>query len=362
MVEMATRLSVIDCAGSPREIGLAHGEACRDVIADGLGRWADAIEARRGEAADAYLRRFLGGSGYLAMAEQLAPDLMTELRAIAEGADQPLDRILAYNLMDEEWTFSKEDTGLRPAGQAPGCTSIALGTRVIAQTMDIPGVHDGTQVALRIRPDAGPDQIVFSAAGMIGLNGANAAGVGVVVNSLAQLLSSRDGLPVSLVVRGIVGRATAAEAAAFVEAAPHAIGQHYLIGDGTETISLEAAANPSAALGAGSVRRVAVGERYVHANHPLADLERGPEADEMEHRSNTQARQHRAEALLGDGGGATAVEAVLADREAPISCSREHGWMTFGGTSITWDGDGLPAVRIAPGPPHETAWETVGWA
>ena len=356
MVETATRLRVVDCAGSPREIGLAHGEACRDLIAEGLGRWGAAIEARTGEDADAYLRRFLQGAGFLAMAERHAPGPAGELPAVAEGANQPFERILAYNLMDEEWTFSREDAGLRAAGPAPGCTAIALGARVIAQTMDIPNVHDGTQVALRIRPADGPDQIVFSAAGMIGLNGANAGGVGVVVNSLAQLPSSRDGLPVSLVVRGILGRPTAAEAAAFVESAPHAIGQHYLIGDGTETVSLEAAAN--------GVHRVPVGERYVHANHPLVNLEREPDADAMERRSNTHARHSRAEELTKHGvddADAADVEEALGDREAPISLDRSRASMTFGGTSIAWGSDGVPTVRIAPGPPHEVAWQTVGW-
>ena len=353
MVETATRLRVVDCVGEPRAIGLAHGEAWRDLIAERLGRWAAAIEARTGEDVDGYLRRFLEGTRFLAMAEEHAPGPTTELKAIAEGANQPLDRILAYNLMDEEWTFSREDAGLPAAGQAPGCTSIPLGRRVIAQTMDIPSVHDGTQVALRISPKAGPDQIVFSAAGMIGLNGANAVGVGVVVNSLAQLPSSRQGLPVSLVLRGILGRSTAAEAAAFVESAPHATGQHYLIGDGRETISLEAAAN--------GVKRVPVGERYVHANHPLANMARDADADEMERRSNAHARHDQAEALIAADSDASAVEAVLADREAPISCAREQGFMTFGGTSISWGADGPPTVRIAPGPPHETTWQTVGW-
>ncbi len=353
MVEMATGLRIVDCAPEPQAIGLAHGESCRDLIVDGVGRWAAGIEARAGESADAYLGRFLDGSGFLRMAEEHAPGPTTELKAIAEGANQPLDRILAYNLMDEEWTFARDDAGLRAAGPAPGCTAISLGTWVIGQTMDIPSVHDGTQVALRIRPDDGPDQTVFSAAGMIGLNGANAAGVGVVVNSLAQLPSSRQGLPVSLVVRGILGRSTAAAAAAFVESVPHATGQHYLIGDGRETISLEAAAN--------GVRRVPVGERYVHANHPLVNLERGPDADEMERRSNTHARHERAEALIGGGLDAATVEVALADRKTPISCARDRGFMTFGGTSISWDGDGPPTVRIAPGPPHEVAWWTVAW-
>jgi len=106
---------------------------------------------------------------------------------------------------------------------------------------------------------------------------------------------------------------------------------------------------------------VPVGERYVYANHPLVNLERDADADESERRSNTHARHERAGELLRDSTDAGQVEAALADRHAPISCARQDGWMTYGGTSISF-GDGPPIVRIALGPPHETAWQTVGWA
>ena len=40
-------LPVVTCAGSPGERGERHGEALRALIGQGLGRWAESIEAKR---------------------------------------------------------------------------------------------------------------------------------------------------------------------------------------------------------------------------------------------------------------------------------------------------------------------------
>ena len=87
------------------------------------------------------------------------------------------------------------------------------GTPVLAQTMDIPDLHDGTQIVLRVRAGDAPETQVLAYAGMLGLTGANAAGVGVVVNNLEVLRSAPDGLPVVFVTRGILARERQADAA-----------------------------------------------------------------------------------------------------------------------------------------------------
>ena len=54
------------------------------------------------------------------------------------------------------------------------------------------------------------------------------------------------------------------------------------------------------------------------------------------------------------------IEQTLEDRQAPISCARKAGFMTFGGTSIAFTSP--PTVRIAFGPPHESPWTTIPWS
>jgi isopenicillin-N N-acyltransferase like protein len=347
MATTSTRVPVLECSGSPRRIGLAHGEAARDLIAQGLDRWRANLDQKRGNAS-AYIDGFLARTSFLATIEQHLPHLLEEMRGIAEGSGQPFEHILAYNLLDEEWSFRADKLG----DIAPGCTAVAIAGTAIGQTMDIPTVHDGTQVVLAIEPEHGPSQRVFTAAGMLGLNGANSAGVGVVVNNLAQLPSSANGLPVICILRHILEHETAAEAAAWAESVPHAVGQHYLIGDPAEIISIEGAAN--------GVYRVPVTERYVHANHPLANPAVSPDAPKMEELSNTHGRAARAEELARSSRDQADLQRILEDQQAPISREPRNGVMTFGGTSI-----GLaspPTMRVTSGPPHESQWVDVDWA
>ncbi len=340
-------LRILDLVGSPREIGRQHGEGARDLITHGIGSWLDVHRVRHGDA-DRFVERFLASTAFRRAIDRYTPALADELKGIAEGARQPLPRILAYNLMDEEWSFSERRLALEP----PGCTVVGLRGSMIGQTMDIPDVHDGTQVALRISPDDGPCQVVFSAAGMIGLNGANDAGVGIVVNNLAQIPSSPNGLPVLCVLRGALAQRSAKAAMEFIASVPHAIGQHYLMIDGQEMIALEADAT--------TVSRVPVARRYAHANHPVVARTVDPAAAAYEALSRTRERQRQAEKLLVGVTEAVSAAEVLNDTVGPISRAPRGGYMTFGATVI--EVADPPRVRIAPGPPHQTAYSDVPFA
>ncbi|MGI9253749.1 MAG: C45 family autoproteolytic acyltransferase/hydrolase, partial [Thermomicrobiales bacterium] len=351
VIEFASSIWTVDCAGSPREIGRAHGETARMAIDLGWRNWSAAIAERHGMDADAYLKTFFGSTDYLPAIRAYAPDLLEEIEGIAEGSEQRPERILALNLLDEEWEYSKRGR------KAPGCTvaAVADGTLkvpVLGQTMDIPSVHDGTQLALRIRPKDGPAVIVFAFAGMIGLMGCNEAGVGVVVNNLEVLPASKTGLPVSFVMRGILARRTLSAAANFVRDTPHATGQHYAIGapDGFRAFEAWGGGVEDVPVRAGS---------YVHANHPLAasGLRLDPKATYAA--SRTLERQAVTEASAPQAHDQAGLEQVLMDTTAPVSREIGDGYMTFGAISMTLSAP--PVVHIAPGPPHRTEWSEVGW-
>lgn len=345
MALISTLIPVIECAGDPHEVGRAHGGAARELIAMGMDRWRAKLAEKRGDAGE-YISDFLTRTAFLPEIERYTPDLLVELHGIADGSGQPFAHLLAYNLMDEEWNFRTDKLG----DLAPGCTAVAILGAAIGQTMDIPTVHDGTQVVLAIEPTEGLAKRIFTAAGMVALNGANRAGVGVVVNNLAELPSSAHGLPVVCMVRGILEQETASAAASWVESVPHAIGQHYLVGDSLEVIGLEGAAN--------AVYRTEMTNRYVHANHPIT-AHASSDARDLKALANTHERHARAEALVQGASDQAGVERILADTETPISRQPCDGFMTFGGTSI-----GLtvpPTMRVTAGPPHESPWTTIAW-
>ncbi|HEU0114120.1 MAG TPA: C45 family peptidase [Thermomicrobiales bacterium] len=349
-VERNRELLVVDAAGAPRDLGRRHGETARPLIAAGLDRWFAAIERRHRVPATAYIDQFLAETDFLPTIETWTPELLEEIRGVAEGAGQPLPTMLAFNLLDEEWAYAHDRA--RPA---PGCSAVGIQPApgrptLLGQTMDIPQIHDGCQIALRLAPDDRPALVVLSYAGMIGLTGANEAGLGVVVNSLATLPVSRRGLPVAFVLRGVLAWTNLADAAAFVRSVPHAIGQHYGIGSPDGIRSFEG-------WGDGVVETTPDGPRVLHTNHPLGGQSEVGDRETIYAGSTTWVRLaclRRQAATLTDR---IALETALSDTSAPISVAPRPGFMTFGATSMKLIAP--PEIRIAPGPPHLTPFVDV---
>jgi isopenicillin-N N-acyltransferase like protein len=219
------------------------------------------LGARAPKDIDAYCARFLADTTLIERARSVTPNLYAELEGIAQGAHQPLARIAAYNLMDEQWWYDAS-----PDAPPPGCSLIAVpvnGGHVLAQNMDLPAHMDGAQVALRLGGPDMPQTIVLSAAGLIGLTGANAAGVAIGVNTLLMLDHAADGLPVAFAMRHALGARDRAGAMARLGAAGHASGQHYAIVSKGGVTAAECSARSCATL------PVPEGRALLHTNHPL---------------------------------------------------------------------------------------------
>ena len=131
--------------------------------------------------------------------------------------------------------------------------------------MDLGWYTDGFQALLEVDDGEAPAALVFTTAGMLGLLGVNAAGVGVCVNSLPQLPSAPEGLPVAFVIRRLLQARAAEEALGLVQTLPHATNQHYVIAGPGVARSFEA--------GAGGVTEYLPPDptRVLHTNHPLSD-------------------------------------------------------------------------------------------
>jgi isopenicillin-N N-acyltransferase-like protein len=337
---------IVDCRGGGRERGRAHGEALRAQIGGLLERWDADVAVRLRRPPAALVSDLVGATGFVDAIRRHTPDLLEEVRGIAEAAGAAFERILALNLMDEEWWYTAPDQ------PRDACSLLAVAGRdghppVLAQNMDLPELMDGAQAILRWDGDAG-SSVVLTAAGMLGLTGVSAAGVGVCVNTLPMLSHSSDGLPVAFVMRGVLEQASAAEAAAFLEHVPHASGQHYALADRDGVAGYECSA-------AGAVRSDDGSGRLCHTNHPLKSGDLDPlrrAAGEPDSHTRLAAIESAARAVASGAD----CERVLADRDAPLCVVPEpgHPWITFG--SIWAELSSPPRVRIAPGPPDRTAW------
>jgi isopenicillin-N N-acyltransferase like protein len=87
---------VVDCSGDGRIRGRMHGEAAKGLVRDALQRWADATAGAAGIPMTRYVSAFLSDTALLPVMENQLPDLVEEMRGIAEGGGVLFDQVAAY--------------------------------------------------------------------------------------------------------------------------------------------------------------------------------------------------------------------------------------------------------------------------
>lgn len=335
--------------------GNAHGEEFRDLIAEAMTRWREALARRENIPPERYIAEFLSSTGFAASARELSPDLFAEVEGIAAGSGQPFDDVLVYNLMDEEWRYERDPS--------IGCSTIGTfiehgghqDAPVLGQNMDLPATMRGSQIVLQIERADGPDQVVLSGAGMIGLLGVNAAGLGVCVNSVRALPSAAEGLPVAFVIRELLLRADAAAAAAHLESIPHASGQHYAIGDptgirGYECSSKGCVAGPE-------------GRQLLHTNHiqwsPYEDASNDSQHAFEAHGTHTRLTSLRNGVDQVRSFGDLQRLLSITDNGLCVVPTPERQVETF--CAVEFLLTDPPLVRVAPGRPDQAPWQSIHW-
>ncbi|MBT2270092.1 C45 family autoproteolytic acyltransferase/hydolase [Rhodococcus qingshengii] len=341
-------MSIIECVGRGRARGRAHGEQARDMIHIALDRWR--------EGTSSHSRHHVAATGLLTAVETAVPDLAEEMRGIAEAAAVPFAEILAYNFMDEQWWLHREHLEL-------GCSVLGrvdTNGAILAQNMDLPQFMDGSQIIVRIRQPDAPETLVLSSAGMIGLTGINAAGVGVCVNTLGMLRHSGAGLPVAAAIRGALTYSSRADAISFLQRIPHASGQHYAVIDthGIHGIECSASQVVDSCPTDSSV--------LLHTNHPLANNDVDPTAahalDHDGRITDSRIRYAYLETRAGFVHDLEAAERLLGDHSAPLCVRPRHGrhTQTFGAVAFDLS-TRPPRSRFCLGLPDRQPWMTPGW-
>jgi hypothetical protein len=157
------------------------------------------------------------------------------------------------------------------------CTAIAVNRRgdqptLVAQNMDIPGFYQKFPTLLRVRRDDGPDTLVLTCPGLIGVNGMNSASLAVCCNTLLQLRPSRKGVPCLFVVRGVLEQGSLSKAEAWLKRIPHAVGQNYTLGDPKSALAIECSAGSKVRFNPDPE-----GDFTYHTNHPLKNRDWHPD-------------------------------------------------------------------------------------
>jgi isopenicillin-N N-acyltransferase-like protein len=350
-------LQVVDAGGDARTRGQVIGTALKDRIGAHLAAWRAMLTASAGGDVDAYLAAMLRETDFASAIRRNTPDLLEEVEATAAAAGVAPDTLFALQLLDEEWAYRVR----RAAGRAPDkCSSLSIVTRDgptwIGQNMDLGDYTDGHQVLLRIGAEGGrPEALVFSIAGMIGLMGVNAAGVGVCVNSLPQLPSAPEGVPVAFVLRRLLQSTSLDEAVEVMTTIPHATNQHYVIAEPGAVRSFEASAAAVTEYHPPDPTRV------LHTNHPLSDAPAAPEAESARVNSVVRLKSLVARLQSGEPGLAEVQGALCAEDDPlhPVCRPRNAEGLLIGfttGSLIAAVEPGRVDVWVSAGPPRERGY------
>ncbi len=232
-------IRILDAAGSPSDIGSAHGA-----------RYAEEIRRYAAERVELVCSGLWSGgqlkeSDVLALAESMLPaheefdrDLHTEMLAMASAAGiSPAQAVVVGGFTDFVDTVRAQVGGVAPLSVTEDdCTAMIIpdsranNAGIFGQTWDMHDTATDYVLLLRIRPSDKPAALVFTTTGCLGQIGMNSEGVCVGINNLT-CLDGQPGVTWPTVVRAMLKTATAEEALATLERAQLAGGHNFLIFD-----------------------------------------------------------------------------------------------------------------------------------
>ncbi|MEJ2737665.1 MAG: C45 family autoproteolytic acyltransferase/hydrolase [Anaerolineae bacterium] len=198
----------IEIEGEPYERGRQYGARVSGAVRQNIEAYLRLVEFHAGLSRDAALAEAMA---FGPIVEAHAPDLLLEMRGIADGAGCDLVEVLLLNARSELMgNLDRASTG--------ECTALAAAPEVaeqgkvlLAQNWDWYTAVEPQPVLLRVRQPGRPDILTLAEAGQVAKIGLNAAGLGVGLNFLAHAHRGQ-GLPVHVILRQMLGCAHLGEA------------------------------------------------------------------------------------------------------------------------------------------------------
>ncbi len=351
-------IPVLSVAGSPADLGRAHGERFAAAIKRNLGFYGALLSGASG----ARLPALLAAAGRFGpVMQEHTPALLAEINGIAAGAKLQPEEILLINARTDLLVLGRARAVLKGP---PGCTAMALESRTklaalaLGQTWDWNAAVLGNQVLLRLAPQAGPRVVTFTEAGMVGKIGMNQHGLGVTLNFLAHPSDDPErapGVPVHVLLRHVMAQKTLEQAVKQVFWLPRCASANF-------TIASAAAGAPRAEcleITPSAVARLPMqGGVLAHTNHFLdpalaaATGGRGSASSLNRYKVALKLGQ----SLAGKYPDATRrMKKILASRQGAPNCISKAG-----GGSVTLAGVVMDLTRdrmhLASGPPHQRKW------
>lgn len=184
--------------GTPYEIGYRHGSLAKELVERSVNNYKMMFIALGGswEEVCAETEKFIPAL------EQHYPDVLEEMKGLAEGSAQDFVAILVINARSELLVNKTRLIG-------EGCTSFGVlpeksgGPLLIGQNWDFPILQKDCVIVLEIEQPGKPKILMVTEAGIVGKIGFNEAGVGICMNAIiADALA--PGSPLHIVMRGVL--------------------------------------------------------------------------------------------------------------------------------------------------------------
>lgn len=222
--------------GSATEIGHSHGEAFREPIRELAEiRWE--LLCRRSPIGSSAMLIDLANR-HVNKLVQTYPKLAEEFLGIAAGSNVEGWRLAVLNhytdLRDIGPTFIDDE----------GCSILYAKTPsgpLLAQTWDMHASAEPYVCVLQVWPDTGPEMVMFTVMGCLGMIGMNAEGVAVGINNLTPT-DARVGVIWPALVRRMLQCRSAKEALEELKIAPLGSGHNYFIADHHTAYNIETTA------------------------------------------------------------------------------------------------------------------------
>jgi len=216
------KIKVIEVSGSPYEMGFQYGAACQEIR-----RALDINYQVFGgpEAVKKLAEKYV--PLYLSAAQEYAPEIVDEMKGIADGVKLEFQDIFFLNITYE--------ISVPPV---MGCTSFAIaggaasnGEVIAGQNFDYLNLWEGILVLLKMKPAGGPHILAVAPPGSLGLIGLNSAGISVNLNLLRNKdsLTPRGEVPSHMILRKVLTSENIGEAIGTIASARRRSAKNYLL-------------------------------------------------------------------------------------------------------------------------------------
>ncbi|WP_031385530.1 acyl-CoA--6-aminopenicillanic acid acyl-transferase [Desulfonatronum thiodismutans] len=242
-------IPVLELSGSPYEIGHAHGSSLKTEIRAFAGTIANVHDVNNPWFNIEHERLSTFAMRNIGFLERFSSDLVQEMRGIADGAGIDFEAVLLLNtFLELEDLRAPTLGGTLLANRLWGCTTFNVsgrdgreGRSFLGQTYDMERYYRDFLCLLRVKPASGPEMLIVTLAGILGLVGLNSAGICAVINKIVAT-DARPGVIYPFVMRGVLGSERIGDALGNVIFSPRASGLNYQLSSPDAAFCVETSA------------------------------------------------------------------------------------------------------------------------